>query len=199
MYLKNTYRYYRKECRFKGCWCYYEMEFLITYLNEGHSIVDFLSCIVVVAAIILCVEKVIKWIYDLFLKAYKRRRGQEDETTTIVKNTEQIKNLADTIDNLADLLNKQYQHLDKKIDEQKERITKINEEGKVRDCSILRDRILGALRYFSKNVDEQGRVHISITEHENIEHLFESYFSCNGNGTVKAIYDNEFKNWIIDK
>ena len=175
------------------------MELLITYLNDGHSIADLFSTIVVIAAIIVCIEKFIKWIYGLFIKVYRRKRGQENETTTIVENTEQIKNLANTIDNLADLLNKQYQHLDKKIDEQKERITKIDEEGKKRDCSILRDRILGALRYFSKNTDEQGRVHISIAEHENIEHLFESYFSCHGNGTVKAIYENEFKNWIIDK
>ena len=175
------------------------MELLITYLNDGHSIVDLLVSILVIAGVIVFIEKIIKWLYDLFIKMYKRKRGQEDETTSIVKNTEQIKNLATSIDNLADLLNKQYQHLDKKIDEQKERITKIDEDGKKRDCSILRDRILGALRYFSKNVDEQGRVHISIAEHENIEHLFESYFSCHGNGTVKAIYENEFKNWIIDK
>ena len=106
------------------------MELLIAYLNDGHNITDLLYSILVIAAIIVCVEKFIKWIYDLFIKMYKRKRGQEDENTTIVKNTEQIKNLATAIDNLADLLNKQYQHLDKKIDEQKERITKIDEEGK---------------------------------------------------------------------
>ena len=175
------------------------MELLIAYLNDGHSITDLLYSILVIAAIIVCVEKFIKWIYDLFIKMYKRKRGQEDENTTIVKNTEQIKNLATAIDNLADLLNKQYQHLDKKIDEQKERITKIDEDGKIRDCSILRDRILGGLRYFSQNVDENGIVHISMIDHENMTHLFDAYFSCNGNGTVRAIYENEFKNWIIDK
>ena len=175
------------------------MELLIAYLNDGHSITDLLYSILVIAAIIVCVEKFIKWIYDLFIKMYKRKRGQEDENTTIVKNTEQIKNLASAIDNLADLLNKQYQHLDKKIDEQKERITKIDEDGKIRDCSILRDRILGGLRYFSQNVDENGIVHISMIDHENMTHLFDAYFSCNGNGTVRAIYENEFKNWIIDK
>ena len=177
----------------------YEMELLIAYLNDGHSITDLLYSILVIAAIIVCVEKFIKWIYDLFIKMYKRKRGQEDENTTIVKNTEQIKNLATAIDNLADLLNKQYQHLDKKIDEQKERITKIDEEGKKRDCAILRDRILGGMRYFSQNRDEQGNVHISISDHENMEHLFEEYFNCHGNGTVKSMYENEFKKFIIDK
>ena len=175
------------------------MELLIAYLNDGHSITDLLYSILVIAAIIVCVEKFIKWIYDLFIKMYKRKRGQEDENTTIVKNTEQIKNLANAIDNLADLLNKQYQHLDKKIDEQKERITKIDEDGKIRDCSILRDRILGGLRYFSQNVDENGIGHISMIDHEKMTHLFDAYFSCNGNGTVTAIYENEFKNWRIDK
>lgn len=175
------------------------MEVLITYLNDGHSIADLLSTILVIAAIIVCAEKFIKWIYDLFVKLYKRKRGQEDETTTIVKNTEQIKNLASAIDNLADLLNKQYQHLDKKIDEQKERITQIDEDGKKRDCAILRDRILGGMRYFSQNRDGQGNVHISISDHENMEHLFEEYFNCHGNGTVRIMYENEFKNWIIDK
>ena len=70
------------------------MELLIAYLNDGHSITDLLYSILVIAAIIVCVEKFIKWIYDLFIKMYKRKRGQEDENTTIVKNTEQIKNLA---------------------------------------------------------------------------------------------------------
>ena len=175
------------------------MEAIIQYFNNGHSFVDLFSSIIVIVAIIVCIEKAIQWTYKKFLLLYKKKKGYEDEATIINSNTEQIKNLTVSIDNLANLLNKQYQHLDKKIDEQKERITQIDEDGKKRDCSILRDRILGALRYFSKNVDEQGRVHISIAEHENIEHLFEAYFSCHGNGTVKTMYENEFKNWIIDK
>ena len=97
------------------------------------------------------------------------------------------------------MLNKQYQHLDKKIDEQKERITKIDEEGKKRDCAILRDRIIQSLRYFSQKKDESGIVHISLADHENMEALFIEYFECNGNGTVHTMYENEFKNWIIDK
>lgn len=175
------------------------MELLITYLNDGHTIVDLLSTIIVIATIIVCVEKFIKWIYDLFIKLYKRKRGQEDENTTIANNTEQIKNLATTIDNFADLLNKQYQHLDKKIDEQKERITKIDEEGKKRDCALLRDRILGGMRYFSQNRDDEENVHISISDHENMDALFTEYFNCHGNGTVHAMYENEFRKWIIDK
>lgn len=175
------------------------MELLIKYLSDGHNFVDFFTVILVLVAIVAFAEKIIKWIYGIFLKLYKKKKGQEDEATIIDKNTEEIKNLAESIDKLAGLLNKQYQHLDKKIDEQGARITKIDEDGKTRDCAILRDRILGALRYFSKNVDEQGKVHIAFTDHENIEHLFESYFNCHGNGSVKSIYENEFKNWIIDK
>lgn len=176
----------------------YEMELLITYLNDGHNIGDLLSTIIVIAAVIVCVEKFMKWIYDLFIKMYKRKRGQEDETTTIVKNTEQIKNLATSIDNLADLLNKQYQHLDKKIDEQKERITKIDEDGKKRDCSLMRDRLIQGLRYFSQQVDENGIVHISMTDYENLEELFTEYFKCGGNGVCHSLYENEFKKFKID-
>lgn len=175
------------------------MELLITYLNDGQSVTDLLTSIIIIASIIVCIEKCIKWIYGLFAKVYKHKRGQENETTTIVENTEQIKNLANVIENLADLLNKQYQHLDKKIDEQKERISKIDEDGKKRDCAILRDRIIQSLRYFSQKKDECGIVHISLADHENMEALFTEYFECNGNGTVHTMYENEFKNWIIDK
>ena len=174
------------------------MELLITYLNDGHSITDLFTSIVIIAAIIVCVEKFIKWIYSLFIKAYRRKRGQEDETTTIAENTEQIKNLTTTIDNLADLLNKQYQHLDKKIDEQKERITKIDEDGKKRDRSLMRDRLVQGMRYFSKQADENGVVHISMTDYENLEELFTEYFKCGGNGVCHSLYENEFKKFKID-
>ena len=174
------------------------MEAVIAYLNEGHSIVELLSSILVIASIIVCVEKFIKWIYGLFIKLYKRKRGQESESTTIVENTEQIKNLTTSIENLANLLNKQYQHLDKKIDEQKERISKIDENGKKRDRSLMRDRLIQGMRYFSKQADENGVVHISMTDYENLEEMFKEYFKCGGNGVCHSLYENEFKKFKID-
>lgn len=175
------------------------METIIQYFNDGYKLTDLLICIIIIVSIIVCIEKGIVWLYKKFLVLYKRKKGEEEELSTIDKNTYEIKRLNETIDNLAILINKQYRHLDKKIDEQKERLTTLDEEGQKRDCAILRDRILGGMRYFCQNRDDNGVVHINITDHENMEHLFEAYFSCHGNGTVKTMYDNEFKNWIIDK
>ena len=174
------------------------MNALVQYFSDGHSVTDLLLSIIVIIAIIVSIEKAMQWIYSKFLLLYKTKKGYEDETTTINDNTEQIKNLVVSIDNLGTLLNKQYQHLDKKIDEQKERITKIDEDGKKRDCAILRDRILGGMRFFCKNVDENGVVHISMADHENMSHLFEEYFKCGGNGSVKHLFDMEFSKFKID-
>lgn len=175
------------------------METVLDYINNGHNFTDFIASIIVIIAIIVCIEKCYQWIYKNFIGLYKKKKGQEDELSTIDKNTNEIKKLSENIDNLGSLLNRQYMHLDRKIDEQKERLTQIDTEGQKRDCAILRDRILGGMRYFSQNKDNNGLVHISVSDHENMEHLFEAYFNCHGNGTVKIMYDNEFKNWIIDK
>lgn len=174
------------------------MELLVTYLNEGHSLSELLSAAILIASVIICIEKVLKWLYSIFIKFYNQKRGIEEGAFTLDKNTNEIKNLSDKIENLALLLNKQYQHLDKKIDEQAEHIAILDKDGKDRDCAILRDRILESMHTFNQNKDKEGKVHISVVDHENLDHLFNAYFSCNGNGTVKRMYDNEFKNWIID-
>ena len=174
------------------------MSALINYLESGHSATELLTAMTVITGVIIGIEKAIKWITNIFVQLYKKKRGQEDEIATIDKNTSEIQKLSNKIEALTMLINKQYQHLDKKIDEQKERLTSFDAEGKKRDCALLRDRIIGGMRYFSQNIDEQGRVHISLTDHENMSHLFEEYFGCNGNGTVKTMYENEFQHWIID-
>lgn len=174
------------------------MNAMIEYFNGGHNSTDLLLALAVIIAIIISIEKGIRWIYQKFLLLYRTKKGYEDEATTINNNTEQIKNLVVSIENLGELLNKQYQHLDKKIDDQKERITKIDEDGKKRDCALMRDRILGGMRYFCKNVDENGVVHISMADHENMSHLFEEYFKCGGNGSVKHLFDMEFSKFKID-
>ena len=150
------------------------MESIIQYFNDGHNVSDLLFSIIVIIAIIVSIEKGIRWIYKKFLILYKRKKGYEDEESIINYNSNQIKNLTVSINNLANLLNKQYQHLDKKIDEQKERITKIDEDGKRRDCAILRDRILQSIKYFSKNHIVDENIHINITEWENINAMFKT-------------------------
>ena len=76
---------------------------------------------------------------------------------------------------------------------------KNEKNGKKRDRAFLRDRISGGMRYFEQNKDEDGFVHISVGDHENMEDLFKEYFEAGGNGTFKQMYDNEFKKFIIDK
>lgn len=175
------------------------METILNYIESGYRFTDFFAAIIVIAAIIVCLEKGFQWLYNCFISLYKKKKGQEEELSTIDKNTNEIKKLSENIDSLGNLINRQYMHLDKKIDEQKERLTLIDAEGQKRDCAILRDRILGGMRYFSNKKDADGMIHISVSDHENMDHLFEAYFNCHGNGTIKNLYDNEFKNWIIDK
>lgn len=173
------------------------MDVILEYFAE-HTFLDLMSALVVIVAVIVCIEKFFKWLWSIFIKAYNKMKGREEEASTIDKNTAAIEALSTRIEELGNLVNKQYAHLDKKIDEQKDRLATLDTEGKKRDCALLRDRIIGGLRYFGQNKDEQGRVHISVTDHENMSHLFEEYFECKGNGTVKTMYDNEFQNWIID-
>lgn len=173
------------------------MKTVIEYFST-HGFLDLMWALLVLVAIVVCIEKVIKWAFGIFIKAYNKKKGREEEVSTIDKNTAAIEELTKRIEELGNLVNKQYVHLDKKIDEQKDRITELDNSGKKRDCALLRDRIIGGTRYFSQNKDEQGRVHISLTDHENMSHLFEEYFYCKGNGTVKTMYENEFQHWIID-
>jgi len=169
----------------------------ITELTKINFTSLFLSVFTILLGI-KAIASLFEWVVEklgLETKWLKRKREDHD---LLCQSTLEIKQLSTNIDHLGNLLNKQYLCLDEKIDEQKERLNTIDKEGQTRDCAILRDRILGGMRYFEKNVDEYGIVHISVSDHENMEHLFHAYFSCNGNGTVKAIYDNEFKKWIID-
>ena len=170
---------------------------MIEYFAE-HTFLDLLSALIVIVAIVVGLEKFIKWLWGVFIKAYNKRKGREEEVSTIDKNTAAIEELSTRIEKFVSIMNDRCTQLDKKIDEQSERLTKIDEDGKRRDCAVLRDRILGGMRYFSQNVDEQGKVHITITDHENMEAMFSEYFACYGNGTCHALYENEFKNFIID-
>lgn len=173
------------------------MDTILEYFIE-HTFWDLISALIVAVTVIVCVEKSLKWIWNIFIKAYNKKKGREEEVSILDKNTAAVTDLLVKIEELGDLVNQQYAHLDKKIDEQKEHLVALDIEGKKRDCALLRDRIIGGVRHFSQNVDDKGYVHISITDHENMSHLFEEYFLCNGNGTVKKMYDNEFQEWIID-
>lgn len=85
-----------------------------------------------------------------------------------------------------------------KIDEQHTHLEEIDRDGKRRDCSLMRDRLLSGLRYFSQNRDEHNNVHISMTDFENMSKMFEEYEKAGGNGLVKHLKETEFDNFIVD-
>lgn len=85
-----------------------------------------------------------------------------------------------------------------KIDDQRKHLEDIDTDGKRRDCSLMRDRLIQGLRYFSQQRDEDGVVHISMTDYENLNEMFSEYFNCNGNGVCHSLYENEFKKFKID-
>lgn len=173
------------------------MKTVIEYF-ETYTFVDILSIIFLVCTIVICVEKTCKWCWNMFIKAYNKKRGKEEEFITIDNLKLEIKELSIKIDEFANLMNRQYLHLEKKIDGQVERLNDFEKSSEKRDASLLRDRIIQGTRFFKKNVGEDGFVHISVADHDSLEHLFQDYFDCGGNGTVKSIYNNEFKTWKID-
>ena len=86
-----------------------------------------------------------------------------------------------------------------KIVEQKEEMEETKKANEKTDCAMLRDRIGSGMRYFSRNVGPDGKVHISLSDYENMNGLFQEYFAKHGNGAFKKMYDDEFTQFIIDR
>ena len=76
---------------------------------------------------------------------------------------------------------------------------KTNEANNKTDCAMLRDRIGSGMRYFSKNIGADGKVHISFSDYVNMDALFQEYFAHDGNGPFKKMYEDEFKKFVIDR
>jgi hypothetical protein len=89
--------------------------------------------------------------------------------------------------------------LHSKMDKQQDEIEKNNEANNKTDCAMLRDRISSGMRYFSRNIGDDGKVHISLSDYENMDGLFQEYFSKHGNGAFKKMYKDEFEHFIIDR
>ena len=85
-----------------------------------------------------------------------------------------------------------------KIDEQGEQLEMIDLDGKRRDCTVFRDRLLSGLRYFSQNKDEYGNIHISVTDYENMSKMFCEYEKAGGNGLIKHLKETEFDKFVVD-
>lgn len=112
---------------------------------------------------------------------------------------EHEKQVVEHIDSIKSEIVAELAKIHVKLDEQKEEIDKNREDAKKTDCVMLRDRLNSALRYFSQNKDEDGRVHISRGDYENLEEMFQEYFKNDGNGEYKKAYKTEFQYFIIDR
>ena len=159
---------------------------------------DYVTMIFVICAFVVGIEKVVKYVFDYMKKYHLKKLKEEKSEKAIDDNQKQIGDIFDKIEDLANLMNKQYQHLEKRLDEQKVLIDSLDSTGTKRDQALLRDRILSGIRYFSQNKDLNGYVHIELHDYENMDSLFTEYFLSGGNGAVHKIYENEFKNWVID-
>lgn len=86
-----------------------------------------------------------------------------------------------------------------KIDKQKEEMNATNKANIKTDRAMLRDRIASGMRHFSQNKDEDGNIHINLSDYENMDALFQQYFAKDGNGTFKKMYETEFQKFVIDQ
>lgn len=164
------------------------METLINYFGDTPSVSNLLTSLMILGVILMCIEKAMKKLLELLTIYYKKKRGQEqelDDKTIMIQSISSVNNAVEELTN--------------KVEELANKVDQIDEAGQRRDCAILRDRILQACRFFGKNKDESGDIHVGMAEYENLQHLFEEYFSAHGNGIVKKIYEEEFVKWIIDK
>lgn len=157
-----------------------------------------------------------EWVVSQFgieTKNMREKRIQSDRLTTAENNIQDIKNTSEDNfklfvehekalnDNFLSVQKEmigEISRLHDKIDEQYKHLEMIDKEGKKRDCTVFRDRLISGLRYFSQNKDEHGVVHISMTDYENLNSLFTEYFTAGGNGVIQHLYETEFQSFKID-
>lgn len=162
-----------------------------------------------------------EWLVSKFGIETKHTKAQKEVNTRLTKvekDIEEIKETAKTnvqmfldhevkvvskFEDISDSLLDRLETLDVKIDKQQmqleNKLEDIDKAGKARDCAFFRDRLIQSIRYFSQRRNENGIVYVSITEFENLQHMFAEYFGADGNGSVKQIYEQDFlPNFRID-
>lgn len=175
------------------------MDTVISFFSE-YSFFDLFAMITMLIVCVRGIEKAIKWCIEKLQAYYKKRKGIEEKNDTLAEHTEEIKALTERIDRFVSTVEHHYNAIMEKVDEQQEQLEEIDRKGKKRDCAILRDRILAGMRFFSQNKDENGNVHISSGDFENMKAMFDEYFGADGNGFVKdKVYEKEFLQFIIDR
>ena len=170
----------------------------ITNYFENYTLFDLFSAITIIIITVRSLERFFKWCVSYLKAYYDKRRGIEKKENILECHTKEIKNIVERMDRMVSSVDSKYTILLKKFDDQEKRLEQIDEDGKKRDCAILRDRIIQSMRFFSKNKDTNDIVHIGMTDYENLEELFSEYFKCGGNGVCHSLYENEFKKFKID-
>ena len=157
------------------------------------------------------------WIFERFKIETKGMRSRREDKERIRKTEKAIEEIKETTKRNGEMFdNHEQQALDRfaeikteiidelvklhdKIDGQAVVIEENRKESIKTDCVMLRDRLNGGMKYFSQNKDENGNVHIKLSDYETMNGLFEEYFSKGGNGPFQKMYEEEFVHFIIDR
>ena len=159
----------------------------------------------------------IEWFISKLGIETKHMRSQREVRNKLLKAEQDIAEIRDTStqnvntfleherlmsESFADVKNEIVQEIGKlhnKIDEQHVHLEEIDRDGKRRDATIFRDRLLQSHRYYNQRRNTDGLVYLSISEFENLQNMFKEYFAANGNGVIKQIYEQDFQpNFRID-
>ncbi len=158
-----------------------------------------------------------EWVIETFgfeTKKMRKQRERDERLAKTEKDIEEIKKNSDrnvamflehekaVVDKFTGIKNEIIKELNKlhdKIAEQKVEMDETNKANTKTDLAMLRDRIASGMRYFSHHKDADGNVHISFSDYENMEALYQEYFAKGGNGAFKKMYETEFKRFIIDR
>ena len=139
---------------------------------------------------------------------YNKRLKQVENSIEEIKNTSKhnvamfIEHEEQVVGKFMDIKAEIVTELDKlhtKIDEQHEEMKRNKKANDKTERAMLRDRINSGMRYFSKNVDADGKVHIDFGDYVNMDALFQEYFGHGGNGPFEKMYEDEFLHFIIDR
>lgn len=139
---------------------------------------------------------------------YNKRLKQVETSIEEIKNTSKhnvamfIEHEGQVVGKFMDIKDEIVTELDKlhvKIDEQKEEMKRNKKANDKTERAMLRDRISSGMRYFSKNIGEDGKVHIAFSDYVNMDALFQEYFEHDGNGPFERMYEDDFLHFIIDR
>ena len=184
--------------------------------NLGYWLVGLYAILESVKKITSNIDHFDKWFkeHGITTKRMREREKERERLKNTEKAIEEIKetaksNVAMFLEHEQDVLGKigafkneiveELSRLRDKVDEQREEMDKNIEASNKTDCAMLRDRIGSGMRYFSKNVGADGKVHISLSDWENMNALFQEYFSKHGNGAFRKMYEEEFTHFVIDR